>query len=155
VDTSHKKNPLIIIWKVNNFKTIIFREITLFFYVRTPGCDPNQGHNMGLGKTAFPSQKVAIEWWDANLLKPTGYGMHQQVEYCNNCTLCPHCVVCFVFVWEQTATCATYSINWLGFITEMKSVYSAVRTGSLNKAVCACATYSIKCLQRGTDWDFK
>jgi len=29
-------------------------------------------------------------------------------------------------------TCATYIINWLVFITEMKSVYSAVRTGSLN-----------------------
>jgi len=78
--------------------------------------------------------------------------------------------------------CATYSINWLLFITEMKSVYSAVRTGSLNKAVWAsslrgyniwnklnywlinCATYSInwlvfitdeRCLQRGTDWVFK
>ena len=45
--------------------------------------------------------------------------------------------ICFVFIWEQTATCDTYSINWLDFITEMKSVYSAVRTGSLNKAVCA------------------
>ena len=44
--------------------------------------------------------------------------------------------MCFVFIWEQTATCATYSIHWLVFITEMKSVYSAVRTGSLNKAVC-------------------
>ena len=43
----------------------------------------------------------------------------------------------FVSIWEQTATCATYSINWLLFITEMKSVYSAVRTGSVNKAVCA------------------
>ena len=37
------------------------------------------------------------------------------------------------FICEQTATCATYSINWLVFITEMKSVYCAVRTGSLNK----------------------
>ena len=27
-------------------------------------------------------------------------------------------------------------LNWLVFITEMKSVYSAVLTGSLNKAVC-------------------
>ena len=45
--------------------------------------------------------------------------------------------MCFVFIWEQTATCATYSLKWLVFITEMKSVYSAVRTGSLNKAVCA------------------
>ena len=44
--------------------------------------------------------------------------------------------MCIVFIWEQTATCATYSINWLVFITEMESVYSAVRTRSLNKAVC-------------------
>jgi hypothetical protein len=45
--------------------------------------------------------------------------------------------MCFVFIWEQTATCATYSINWLVFITEMESVYSAVGTGPLNEAVCA------------------
>jgi hypothetical protein len=45
--------------------------------------------------------------------------------------------MCFVFICEQTATCANYSINWSVFITEMKSVYCAVRTGSLNKAVCA------------------
>ena len=38
--------------------------------------------------------------------------------------------MCFVFISEQTATSATYSINWLVFITEMK------------------------CLQRGTDWIF-
>ena len=44
--------------------------------------------------------------------------------------------MCFVLIWEQAATCATYTINWLVFIIEMKSVYSAVRTGSLNKAVC-------------------
>jgi len=54
--------------------------------------------------------------------------------------------LCFVFIWEQTATCATYGINWLVFITEMKSVYSAVRTGSLNKAVCAS---SLKGFMRG------
>jgi hypothetical protein len=59
--------------------------------------------------------------------------------------------ICFVFVWEQTATCAIYSINRLVFITEMKSVYSAVRTGSLNEAVCACATYNINWLVFITD----
>jgi L-fucose mutarotase/ribose pyranase (RbsD/FucU family) len=48
------------------------------------------------------------------------------VEVCEN-----------VFISEQTATCATYSINRLVFITEMKSTYCAVWTGSLNKAVCA------------------
>jgi len=45
--------------------------------------------------------------------------------------------MCFVFIWEQTATFATYIINWLIFVTEVKSVYSAVRTGPLTKAVCA------------------
>ena len=45
--------------------------------------------------------------------------------------------MCFVLISEQTATSATYSINWLVFITEIKSVYSEVRTGSLYKAVCA------------------
>ena len=45
--------------------------------------------------------------------------------------------MCFVFIWEQTATCAIYIINWLVFTTEMKRVYCAVRTGSLTTAVCA------------------
>jgi hypothetical protein len=65
----------------------------------------------------------------------------------------------------------------LVFITEMKNVYSAVRTGSLNKAVCSSSLNGYlrtnsdlchlqhkltgfynrdeKCLQRGTDWVFK
>ena len=45
--------------------------------------------------------------------------------------------MCFVFIWGKTATCATYIINWLVLITEMKSFYCAVRTGSLNKIVCS------------------
>jgi len=78
-----------------------------------------------------------------------------------------------VFILEQTVTSNPYCINWLFFVTEMKSVYSAVGTGSLNKAVCASyfSTNSDlchlqhkligfynrdeKCLQRGTDWVFK
>jgi len=68
-----------------------------------------------------------------SLNKPTGYVMHHQLNIQQLYAL-PHTVfMCFVFIWEQTATCATYSINWLVFITEMKIVYSAVRTGSLNK----------------------
>ena len=35
--------------------------------------------------------------------------------------------MCFVWIWEQTAIISLYSINWLVFITEMKSVYCAVR----------------------------
>ena len=72
-----------------------------------------------------------------NLLKPTCYVMHQQFNIQPTVRSVHTLFMCFVFIWEQAATCATYSINWLVFITEMKSVYSAVRTGSLNKAVCA------------------
>jgi hypothetical protein len=43
--------------------------------------------------------------------------------------------MCLVFIWKQTANSATYVINCLIFITEMKSVYCAVRTGPLNKLV--------------------
>ena len=64
-----------------------------------------------------------------NLLNPTGYVMHQQFNI-QQLYVLPTLYLCFVFIWEQTATCATYSINWLVFITEMKSVYCAVRTGS-------------------------
>jgi len=71
-----------------------------------------------------------------NLSKPTGYVMQQQFNIQQLYAL-PTLFMCFVFIWEQTATCATYTTNWLVFITQMKSVYSAVRTGSLNKAVCA------------------
>ena len=72
-----------------------------------------------------------------NLLKPTGDTMHQQVWHSTIVRSAHTVFTCFVFICEQTATCATYIINWLVFITEMKSVYCAVRTGSLNKAVCA------------------
>jgi len=74
---------------------------------------------------------------DTNLLKPIGYVMHHQFNI-QQLYVLPTLYLCvFVFIWEQTATCATYSINWSVFITKMKSVYSTVRTGSLNKAVCA------------------
>ena len=39
--------------------------------------------------------------------------------------------MCFVWISEQTAIISLYSINWLVCITEMESVYCAVRTGSL------------------------
>ena len=62
--------------------------------------------------------------------------MHQQFNI-QQLYVLPTLFTCFVFIWEQTATCGTYSIKLLVFITEMKRVYCAVRTGSLNKAVCA------------------
>jgi hypothetical protein len=66
------------------------------------------------------------------LLKPTGYGMHQQVEYFNNCTLCPHCIYVFCV---------------------------CLRTNSdlchLHKQLVCFYNRDEKCLQRGTDWAFK
>jgi hypothetical protein len=41
--------------------------------------------------------------------------------------------MCFVRISEQTATFALYNIKRLVFITEVESVYSAVRTESLYK----------------------
>jgi hypothetical protein len=41
--------------------------------------------------------------------------------------------MCFVRISEQTATFAFYIIEWMVFITEVESVYSAVRTESLYK----------------------
>ena len=69
-----------------------------------------------------------------NLLKPAGYLKYKQMYHSTTVRSAHAAFMCFVFIWEQTATCATYSINWLVFITVMKSVYSAVRTGSLNEA---------------------
>ena len=39
--------------------------------------------------------------------------------------------MCFVWISEQTVSFAVYIFNSLVFITEMQSVYSAVRTESL------------------------
>jgi len=36
--------------------------------------------------------------------------------------------MCFVWISEQTAIISLYNINWLVYITEMESVYCAVRT---------------------------
>ena len=110
-----------------------------------------------------------------NPLKPTGYVMYQQFNIQQLYAL-PTLYLCVLYLSQKkTATSAAYNIKWLVFITEMKSVYSAVRTGSLNKAVCASSIYlrtnsdlchlqhkliafynrDEKCLQRGTDWVFK
>jgi hypothetical protein len=67
-----------------------------------------------------------------NHLKLTGYGMHQQVEYFINCTLCPYCILC---------------------------VCISLRTNSdlchLHKKLIGFSNRDEKCLQRGTDWAFK
>jgi len=80
-------------------------------------------------------------WWKIhtlfNLLKPTSYVMHHQFNIQQPYAL-PTLYLCVLYLSEnKQRLCATYSINSLVFITEMKSIYCAVQTGSLNKAVCA------------------
>jgi len=56
-------------------------------------------------------------------------GRNPHVLTFSNSTFCPHSVLmCFVRIWEQTAIISLYSINWLVCITEIWSVYFAVRT---------------------------
>jgi hypothetical protein len=69
--------------------------------------------------------------------------MHEQAEYFNNYTVCLYCVYVFCICLRTNSDLCHLYKKLTGFITDMKCVYSAVRTGSLNEAVCACATYSI------------
>ena len=41
--------------------------------------------------------------------------------------------MCFVWIWEQTAIISLYNIKWLVFMSEVGSVFCAVRAGSLTK----------------------
>ena len=46
-----------------------------------------------------------------NLLKPTSHVMHQQFNIQTTVRSAHTVFMCFVFIWEQTATCATYIKN--------------------------------------------
>ena len=101
-----------------------------------------RGRNSGLKTVDGTGTKIlnSIVHWHGVCavyhLKPTGHVMHHQFNIQQLYVLPTLYLLCFVFIWEQTATCATYSINLLVFITEIKSVHCVVQTGALNKAVC-------------------
>jgi hypothetical protein len=46
-----------------------------------------------------------------------------------NCTSCPHCIYGLCIYRNTNSHFALYNLKWLDFITEMKSVYCAVRPG--------------------------
>jgi hypothetical protein len=67
-----------------------------------------------------------------NLLKSTGYGMHQEVKYFNNCTHCPHSIYVFcICLWTNSDL---YHLQ-----------HKLISFNNRNE----------KCLQRGTDSAFK
>jgi hypothetical protein len=60
--------------------------------------------------------------------------------------------MCFVFIWEQTATCATNSIHCILLnIVVMISVSHPI----LHSKLIGFYNRDEKCLLRGTDWVFK
>jgi hypothetical protein len=63
--------------------------------------------------------------------------MHQQVEHFNDRTLCPDCIYVFYICLRTNSELCHLHDKLIGFITEMKSVYSAVRAEPLNEALCA------------------
>jgi hypothetical protein len=72
-----------------------------------------------------------------NLLKPTAYGMHQQVKYFNNCTFCPYCIYVFCICLRTNSDLCHLQHELIGFYNQDESVYSSVRTGCVIKEVCA------------------
>jgi len=58
--------------------------------------------------------------------------MYVQVKHSEILCSDHNAFVCFAWISEQTAIISLYSIKLSVFITKAESVYSAVRTGSLN-----------------------
>jgi len=62
--------------------------------------------------------------------------MHQQFNIQQLYAL-PTLYLCVLYLSEKNSVLYHLQHKLIGFYNEMKSVYSAVRTGSLNKAACA------------------
>ena len=85
----------------------------------------------------YSAQSTAVQGDWFNLLKPPGYVIHQQFNI-QQLYVLPTLYLCVLYLSDNKQRLVPLnSINWSVFITEMKSVYCAARTGSLNKAVCA------------------
>jgi hypothetical protein len=63
--------------------------------------------------------------------------MHQQFNIQQLYVLPTHCIYVFYVYLRTNSELCHLQHKLFGFITDMKSVYCAVRTESLNKAVCA------------------
>jgi len=68
-----------------------------------------------------------------NYLNPTAYNTYHQVQFSNILHADYIAYMCFVWLSERTVIFALYIINWLVFVTEVESVYCAVRAEPLYK----------------------
>jgi len=113
--------------------TIIFLHSLRLIASRTglPSCSQSQG---SYTSSAYGLQKFITALKELGCYAVLNYPFKAYwlrdaptVQHSTTVRSAPHCIYVFC-IYLRT----NYSINWLVFITEMKSVYSAVRTGSLN-----------------------
>jgi hypothetical protein len=106
------------LWKVTiSFVMYVCRYgcLSVYLSVSVRQCEwkNNSAHTwrkfMKLYITAFLRKSVEKTRSFVNLLKPTGYGLHQQFEYFNNCTVCPHCIY---VLRKQRLVPLTASTDW-------------------------------------------
>jgi hypothetical protein len=69
-----------------------------------------------------------------NLLKPSGHFTYHQAQHSTILHSAQIAFIYFVHISEQTATFTVNIRNSFVFVTEVESVYCAVRTESLYKA---------------------
>jgi hypothetical protein len=69
-----------------------------------------------------------------NILKPTDYVMHQQVELFNNCTLCPHSIYVFCIYMRTNSDLYHLHKKLIGFYNRDEK---CLQPGPLSEAVCA------------------
>ena len=70
-----------------------------------------------------------------NLLKPTGYVMHQQFNIQQLYVLLSHCVYVFCIYLRTNSDLCHLQHKLIGFYNRDEKCLLRVRTGSLNKAV--------------------
>jgi hypothetical protein len=97
---------------------------------------PKAGHHLTVLKfDTFINVTLNSRINSINILKPYSYLLHSRFNIQEKYFL-PTLYLCVLFLSRYKQQCLPY-IKLLIFITVIKSVYCSVRTGSLNKAVCA------------------
>ena len=91
------------------------------------------------GTAAFSPNIVSIRWGKVPCYTFKAYWLSDASTGLtfNNCTLCPHCIYVFCIYLRTNSDLCHLQHILVGFYNRDESVYSAVRTGSLNKIVCA------------------
>ena len=88
------------------------------------------------GKSHCRRTLALIECWNSQGRPYCVYGFDIQEFYILPPPTHTHCIYVFcIYFGTKSGFCAPFNINGLVFVTDMKSVYCAVRSGSSNKAV--------------------